>query len=64
MGTAEFLNIKKAMTPIVDLVRVYALKNRIYEENTGERLKKLVKLGIFNQTQYEELYQSYYYMMA
>lgn len=64
IGTAEFLNIKKAMTPIVDLVRVYALKNRIYEENTGERLKKLVKLGIFNQTQYEELYQSYYYMMA
>ena len=52
------------MTPIVDLVRVYALKNRIYEENTGERLKRLVELEVFNQSQYEELHQSYYYLMA
>ncbi|UIR56231.1 DUF294 nucleotidyltransferase-like domain-containing protein [Sphingobacterium sp. SRCM116780] len=64
IGASEVLDIKKAMTPIVDLVRVYALKNRIYEENTGERLKRLVALEIFNQSQYEELYQSYYYLMA
>lgn len=64
IGASEFLNIKKAMTPIVDLVRVYALKNRIYEENTGERLKRLVELEVFNQSQYEELHQSYYYLMA
>ncbi|MGO1243432.1 DUF294 nucleotidyltransferase-like domain-containing protein [Sphingobacterium sp. JB170] len=61
---SEVLNIKNAMTPIVDLVRVYALKNRIYEENTGERLAKLTKLGVFSKKQYEELYQSYYYLMA
>ncbi len=61
---AEVFNIKNAMTPIVDLVRVYALQKRIYQENTGERLKKLMELGVFTPQQYHELYQSYYYLMA
>ena len=52
------------MTPIVDLVRVYALRKRVYQENTGERLKKLMELGVFTAAQYQELYQSYYYLMA
>lgn len=64
IGSSEVFNIKKAMTPIVDLVRVYALKNRIYEENTGGRLKALLTLGIFTQEQYDELHQSYYYLMS
>ncbi len=64
IGSSEVFNIKKAMTPIVDLVRVYALKNRIYEENTGGRLKQLLDLGVFTQEQYEELHQSYYYLMS
>ncbi|MDF2518329.1 MAG: signal transduction protein [Sphingobacterium sp.] len=64
IGSTEVFNIKKAMTPIVDLVRVYALKNQIYEENTGGRLKALLKLGIFTQEQYNELHQSYYYLMS
>ena len=64
VGSTEVFNIKKAMTPIVDLVRVYALKNRIYEENTGGRLKALLDLAIFTQEQYDELHQSYYYLMS
>lgn len=64
IGKAEVFNIKNAMTPIVDLVRVYALKKRVYQENTGERLKKLMELGVFTPSQYQELYQSYYYLMA
>lgn len=64
IGKAEVFNIKNAMTPIVDLVRVYALKKRIYQENTGERLKKLLEVGVFTASQYQELYQSYYYLMA
>ncbi len=64
IGKAEVFNIKNAMTPIVDLVRVYALKKRVYQENTGERLKKLMELGVFTAEQYQELYQSYYYLMA
>lgn len=64
IGKSEVFDIKNAMTPIVDLVRVYALKNRIYGENTGERLKKLTEIGIFTETQYHELSQSYYYLMG
>lgn len=65
LAEKEVFDIKKAMTPIVDLVRVYALQNRIYQkENTGERLKALNKLGVFNETQFLELMQSYYYLMG
>ncbi|MET4081194.1 CBS domain-containing protein [Pedobacter sp. UYP30] len=61
----EVFDIKKAMTPIVDLVRVYALQNRIFKkENTGERLKALRDLEVFNETQFNELMQSYYYLMG
>lgn len=61
----EVFDIKRAMTPIVDLVRVYALQNKIFQkENTGERLKALKNLGVFNETQFLELMQSYYYLMS
>ncbi|MGY3054521.1 CBS domain-containing protein [Pedobacter sp. UYEF25] len=61
----EVFDIKKAMTPIVDLVRVYALQNRIFKkENTGERLKALRDLEVFNESQFNELMQSYYYLMG
>ena len=52
------------MSPIVDLVRVYALENHLEIENTGERMKKLTEIGIFTQQQYNEMHQSYYYLMA
>ncbi|TDG35808.1 CBS domain-containing protein [Pedobacter changchengzhani] len=65
VNSKEVFDIKKAMTPIVDLVRVYALQNRIFQkENTGERLKALRDLGIFTEQQFTELMQSYYYLMA
>ncbi len=64
VGSQEVFDIKKAMTPIVDLVRVYSLKNRIFKTNTGERLKSLRDKGIFSETEYHELNQSYYYLMA
>ncbi|MFC5282732.1 DUF294 nucleotidyltransferase-like domain-containing protein [Pedobacter alpinus] len=61
----QVFDIKRAMTPIVDLVRVYALQNRIFQkENTGERLKELQKMGVFSEKQYLELMQSYYYLMG
>ncbi|PRY11272.1 CBS domain-containing protein [Pontibacter ummariensis] len=63
-GKHEVFNIKKAMTPIVDLVRVYALKNRIFKLNTGERLEALRDKGVFTEGEYHELMQSYYYLMS
>ncbi len=64
VGELEVFDIKKAMTPIVDLVRVYSLKNRIFELNTGERLKALKVAGIFTDTETQELLQSYYILMG
>lgn len=64
VGRQEVFDIKKAMTPLVDLVRVYALKNRILKVNTGERLKALKEAGVFSETAYQELHQSYYYLMG
>ncbi len=52
------------MTPIVDLVRVHALQNRIFKTNTGERLEALMAEGVFTETEYQELMQSYYYLMS
>jgi len=61
----EVFDIKTAMTPIVDLVRVYALQNRIFQkENTGERLRELKSIGFFSEKQFNELMQCYYYLMA
>lgn len=64
IGKAEVFDIKTAMSPIVDLLRVYALKNGINNENTGERMKKLQAAGVFSKEQYQELHHSYYYLMA
>lgn len=64
VGNQEVFDIKKTMTPIVDLVRVYALQNRIFEVNTGERLKALKDKGIFTETAFNELMQSYYFLMS
>lgn len=64
VGSQEVFDIKTAMTPIVDLVRMYALQNRIFEVNTGERLKALKEKGIFTEAQLQELIQSYYFLMS
>ncbi|HSU52094.1 MAG TPA: DUF294 nucleotidyltransferase-like domain-containing protein [Segetibacter sp.] len=64
IGTQEVFDIKKTMTPIVDLVRVYSLQNRVFEVNTGERLRALKDVNVFTETSYNELYQSYYFLMS
>lgn len=64
VGRQEVFDIKKAMTPIVDLVRVYALKHRVFKVNTGERLKALRDKQVFSEQEYQKLNQSYYYLMS
>lgn len=57
------LNIKKAMLPVIDFARIYALKHQISEQNTGERLKQLWEKGVLLEKEYQELHQAYYFMM-
>lgn len=63
-GNNEVFDVKRAMTPIVDLVRVYALKYRIKAVNTGERIRLLQQQGVFSEQESEELRQSYYLLMS
>ncbi|MET4106282.1 DUF294 nucleotidyltransferase-like domain-containing protein [Hymenobacter sp. UYP22] len=60
----QVFDLKKAMAPIVDLVRVYALRHQIFQTNTGERLARLRELGVFKDKEAQELLQAYYYLMG
>jgi CBS domain-containing protein len=57
------LDIKSAMTPVVDLARIYALKHGIDETNTLDRLHQLQLKNIFSEEQFEELEKAYGFMM-
>ena len=63
-GSQQVFNLKRTMSPIVDLVRMYALKHRIFATNTGERLDALKMLGVFTERETQELLQAYYYLMG
>jgi CBS domain-containing protein len=45
-------------------VRVFALKNRVFATNTGQRLGALRQLNVFTEKEYQELVQAYYYLMG
>jgi CBS domain-containing protein len=64
VGSQQVFNLKRTMSPIVDLVRMYALKHRIFATNTGERLEALKDQGVFTEREAHELLQSYYYLMG
>lgn len=60
----EVFDIKKAMSPMVEIIRLFALSERIFETNTGTRLQLLTKNGVFTEKEARELYHSYYYLMT
>ena len=64
VGEHHVFDLKKTMTPIVDLIRLYALKNKIFKTNTGERIHELYNRRIFNEKEFLEILQAYYYLMA
>ena len=64
VGDQQVVNLKRIMSPIVDLVRVFALQNRVFATNTGQRLAALFQLGVFKEKDYQELVQAYYYLMG
>jgi len=56
-------DIKAAMQPIVDFARIYALKNKIDETNTLERLSQLLIKKVLAAEEYAELETAYSYLM-
>ncbi len=57
------LDIKSAMTPIVDFARIHALQNSIEETNTMERLHQLYLKKVLSYKDYNELEQAYGFLM-
>ncbi|MCF8106489.1 MAG: DUF294 nucleotidyltransferase-like domain-containing protein [Desulfohalobiaceae bacterium] len=57
------LEIKTPMRLIVDFARIYALKNRIQETNTLERLRQMHLLNVLDKNDFDDLYHAYSYMM-
>lgn len=58
------INSKEMMNPIVDLVRVFALKNGVSPTNTGKRIALLRAKGVFSEKEAQELDHAYYYLMS
>jgi CBS domain-containing protein len=56
-------DIKSAMTPLVDFARIYALKHKIAETNTLERLHQLYLKNFLSWDEYNELDQAYGFLM-
>lgn len=56
-------DIKSAMMPIVDLARIYALKYKIEETNTLERIKQVYHNRGMQWSDYNELEQGYSFLM-
>ncbi len=57
------LDVKSAMTPIVDFARIYALKWKIDETNTQDRLYQLYVNKVLTREEYSEVEQAYSFMM-
>ncbi len=60
----KVFNIKKAMNSIVDMMRMYSLKNKIMIANTGNRMNALLEAGHINEVKYKEVRHAYYYLMG
>jgi CBS domain-containing protein len=59
----DTFDIKNAMLPIVDFARIYALRYKIMETNTHERLQRLFDQQILSWSDFTELDQAYSFMM-
>ena len=59
----DAFDIKSSMTTIVNFARAYALKHEIEETNTQERLNRLYLRKVLSWKDYNEIEQSYGYLM-
>ncbi len=59
----DHFDIKSAMMPIVDFARIYALKNKIEETNTLERLHRLHIMKVLKWDEYNDIEKAYSFLM-
>ncbi len=59
----DVFDIKKVMLPLVDMIRLYALKEGFRETNTLVRLYRLHQAGVFTDTQYQDRQEAYKHLL-
>ncbi|MDT8322729.1 MAG: putative nucleotidyltransferase substrate binding domain-containing protein, partial [Bacteroidota bacterium] len=64
LKSEERIDSKWALLPIVDLARIYALKNDIRETGTRERLARLYEIDVFSRVRYRDIDQAYRFLMT
>lgn len=57
------LDIKKVMSMLVDLTRIYALKHGVRARNTYKRMESLKNLGVFSTQSHDELVHAFSCLM-
>jgi len=57
------IDIKKILLPVTGFIRIYALQNNVNETNSVLRLQQLYEQRIINRSMYDELLQSYNFLM-
>jgi CBS domain-containing protein len=59
---SKSVNVKNAIRVIVNLIRLYAMKNNLSENNTMKRLKKLYEMNVFSGQFYKDIVFSYEFL--
>jgi len=59
----EAFDIKRVLIPLVDIARLYALKEGIRETNTLNRFMQLFRIGVINESQFDERTEAYKLLM-
>ncbi len=62
-GTPEAFNIKNALYPLVDFIRVYSIQHHVGESNSLLRLEKMLRMNIIPEEEYHEIENIYSRMM-
>jgi PAS domain S-box-containing protein len=62
-GTLEAFNIKNAISPLVDFIRVYSIQNHVGESNSLLRLEKMLRMNIIPEEEYHEIENIFCRMM-
>lgn len=60
----ETVSMKEVISAIVQFGRIYALKNRVHETNTIERLRELMEKGLLKESTFRETMEVYDLLMS
>ena len=64
LKSEERIDSKWALLPIVDLARIYALKNGVRETGTFDRLARLYEMDVFSSVRYRDIVEACRFLMT